>query len=818
MLNNFLTQHISIPTRKEKNNILDLMISNNEQIAYDVSTSSTELSDHKLVDILLPSGFLSPECITPTANNEAQLKDFRALDLFKADFNQINAALADVDWNTLWHNSSLDEFPLVLKNTVLDIVRKFCPLKKIGRFNNKFHCKNIYSLSRKKRKLAGRLEALRKLHPSSPKIEQLESKLSKIHEEIKSQIVNNSMKKEKSAISKIKSDPKFFYSYAKSRRKVKSSINQLFQEDGSITTHSKEMADILQNTFMKSFSDPKSSKKKIPNLKTVNFTDILDSIHLEIKDIVDAIDEMNINSACADNTLPSLVLKKCKLELAKPLLLLWNESFSIGKIPKMYKHQVITPIFKKGSKAIPSNYRPVSLTPHEIKIFERVLRKKILHHMDSQNLITCRQHGFRKGRSCLTQLMAHFDNILRNAMSSEETDSIYLDFAKAFDKVDHEILLKKLKMYGITGRVYNWIADFLSNRTQEVVINGFSSFIAMVISGVPQGTVLGPILFLIFLNDMEQCIEQSTVGFFADDTRLSKSIAIADDSKLLQNDLDQVIKWSEENNMSLHVDKFIYMNFHTARSRPLTELPFQNQYFEYFTSNSQSLLPDNSVKDLGVTLSPTLSWHPHSLELVKKSNSHAGWVLSSFHSRSPSTMKTLYKSLIRSHLEYSCPLWVGLQIGDAMLIEGVQRRFTSRMAFGKKLNYWERLSILNLMSLQRRRERYVILQMWKTLHGNISNDLNVSFYYNPRLGFRASVPTPFGKNYRARSLYDSSFAVKGPLLFNVLPKEINSLETLETFKFKLDEFLKSFPDCPPVQGYAAPNQNSLLDWNSCKRF
>ena len=185
------------------------------------------------------------------------------------------------------------------------------------------------------------------------------------------------------------------------------------------------------------------------------------------------------------------------MKLAYPLFLLWNYSFSTGQIPNVYKHSTITPIHKKGSKAISSNYRPVSLTPHEIKIFERILKKKIVEHLESNNLLSCKQHGFRKGKSCLTQLMAHFNNIIENAMHCEETDSIYLDFAKAFDKVDHEILLKKLKLYGIDGLVYNWIEGFLTNRTQEVVVNGFNSFITAVLSGVPQGTVFGPISILI---------------------------------------------------------------------------------------------------------------------------------------------------------------------------------------------------------------------------------------------------------------------------------------------------------------------------------
>ena len=147
-----------------------------------------------------------------------------------------------------------------------------------------------------------------------------------------------------------------------------------------------------------------------------------------------------------------------------------------------------------------------------------------------------------------------------------------------------------------------------------------------------------------------------------------------------------------------------------------------------------------------------------------------------------------------------------------MLIESVQRRFTSKIHFSHEPNYWERLSLLKLMSLQRRRERYIILHLWKIMNGLISNDLNIKFSYNDRLGFRAAVPTPSGNNYKARSLFDNSIAVKGPLLFNILPKEVNCLPTLTSFKEKLDFFLQTIPDRPPVAGYVTQNNNSLLEW------
>ena len=200
--------------------------------------------------------------------------------------------------------------------------------------------------------------------------------------------------------------------------------------------------------------------------------------------------------------------------------------------------------------------------------------------------------------------------------------------------------------------------------------------------------------------------------------------------------------------------------------------------------------------------------------ITKKAKQKAGWALSVFKDRSPLVMLTLYKSMVRSLLEYACPLWIGLSMQNIRDLEAIQRAFTNKTSCPSYVtNYWERLEFLKLMSLQRRRERYVILHVWKILNGKTSNDVDITFYESSRHGLLARIPplTAYSSP-KAKSLYDSSFAIVGPKLWNLVPKSIKTLDSMNVFKSSLDKFLNEVPDRPPVAGYVVQNNNSLLEW------
>ena len=658
-----------------------------------------------------------------------------------------------------------------------------------------------------------------KSNPYAPNslLTSLKHKVALAHLAIRDAIVADLQHRENEAVSKVKDNPKYFYSYCKRFSKKKSSISMLFDEANNITTDPSEIANLLQSQFTSVFSNPKETD--IPTATTFKPSTaqvLFSEFEFTVDDIIEAIDEIKLDAAAGPDEIPAVLLKNCKHSVANPLHIYWKSSLDRGIVNACYKSSIITPLYKKDSRSLPGNYRPISLTSHIIKIFERVLRKKLVDYLENNGFMCANQHGFRSGHSCLTQLLHHFDDVFHALANNQDFDSIYLDYAKAFDKVDHRLLIKKLHLYGISDNVINWIESFLSNRTQTVVVDGFKSFVAFIISGVPQGTVLGPILFLIFINDMDNCVAHSIVRLFADDTRVSKAISCALDVPKLQHDLDAIVKWSNQNNMALHEEKFQFMSHSYRKNNLMKILPFYPDVCSYSTS-IHHLLPLDLLTDLGILVSSDLSWSPHIATIAQKSRQMAAWVLSVFYTRLPDIMLTLYKSMVRSLVEYCCPLWNPVKISDIQELESVQKTFTSKIAGMKGVSYWDRLKQLNIMSLQRRRERFIIMHMFKILHSMTSNDLNIEFVSRPRLGYLAKIPS-INKDSSAanKTLYNNSFAVVGPKLWNAIPYKLNTISNIDDFKQKLTKFMLSVPDTPPVKGYFPKNSNSILCWHKDK--
>nr|XP_054757211.1 cylicin-1-like [Lytechinus pictus] len=266
--------------------------------------------------------------------------------------------------------------------------------------------------------------------------------------------------------------------------------------------------------------------------------------------------DLNPHKASGPDMIPARLLKELALELTPIFVHFYQASLNQGTIPEDWKKGNIVPVFKKGDRSLPENYRPVSLTSIVCKTLEHIVCSSFMKHLDLHHTLSDAQHGFRKRRSCVTQLVKFVDDLASTIDRRGQTDAILLDFSKAFDKVPHQRLLYKVGYYGIRDEVHLWLADFLSQRSQRVVIDGATSEPATVLSGVPQGSVVGPLLFLLYINDLPEYVTNgSSVRLFADDCALYHPISSREDAEDLQHDLDALQQWERDLGMTFHPGK-----------------------------------------------------------------------------------------------------------------------------------------------------------------------------------------------------------------------------------------------------------------------
>ena len=333
--------------------------------------------------------------------------------------------------------------------------------------------------------------------------------------------------------------------------------------------------------------------------------------------------------------------------------------------------------------------------------------------METNNLFSKDQHGFRKGRSCVTQLLEVLEDWADELDKKQEIDVIYFDFEKAFDRVPHKRLVIKLKGYGVQGNLLRWIENFLSNRVQKVLVNGEESNPAPVTSGIPQGSVLGPILFSIYINDLPDVVG-NTVKLFADDTKLYSVVDSVERKEDLQMDINNLSKWSKEWLLSFNKNKCKHMHFGTS-------------FHSAYSIENEIIRTETKEKDLGIIIDNELKFQEHINTQVKRANRMLGVVKRSFTFSDNEMFLTLYKSLIRPNLEYGSNVWSVMYRKEDVTIENVQRRATKLVQSVSGFDYPTRLRKLGLPILQYRRIRQDLIETYKIL--NNYNSVNFEQFF-----------------------------------------------------------------------------------------
>ena len=563
------------------------------------------------------------------------------------------------------------------------------------------------------------------------------------------------------------SNKNMFHSYVKKKLKSPNYLPPLLKPDGSLILDPLDKANTLNSFFASIFTV--SNPSTLPSLPqwTTNFTNMPPFIITD-EDINNAIHGLKSSVSRTPDDIPCLFFKKVTTSITKPLKIIFNHSLECGKIPNIWRKSLVKPIHKKGRRSCPEHYRGVCLTSGPCRVMEKIVHKKTTHHLISQNLISNSQHGFLSRRSTLTQQVLFFNQLTKFQSTKQNCHAIYLDFTKAFDKIPHHKLLHILSHFKIDAKLIKWIKDFLSNRSQQTVVEGIYSNSCPVTSGVPQGSVLGPLLFLLYLESLITILLQkypkTYIFAFADDIKL-----LSTDPQELHAALVTFEEWCKNWNLNVQPLKSEHISFNFSGTIIVNPV---------FTIKSNQIPQVETVRDLGLTLSSNLKWAPYISKITSKANILSYNIIRSFNSTNLLLYSNLFKTYIRPLVEYNTIIWNPYLTTDIKRIESVQRRFT-KMACQKtntKFNsYQDRLNQMKLDTLEIRRTRFDLLYMYKIFNNIVDIDFNTFFHnniaiqrYNLR-GHNLKLQQP---KFSGSTIRNNFFCERIIPLWNSLPNEI----------------------------------------------
>jgi hypothetical protein len=525
----------------------------------------------------------------------------------------------------------------------------------------------------------------------------------------------------------------------------------------------------------------------VPVLDGPDIQSHLDNVFFTQADVMKKLKTLNPGKSPGPDGLHPRVLKELADALAEPLALLFNKSLSEGKLPSMWKDADVTPLFKKGDKSKTNNYRPVSLTSVVCKIMESIIRDHVIEHLHVNNCLSQCQHGFIAKRSCVTNLLAALDKWTDSLDEGAPVDVVYLDFAKAFDSVPHQRLISKLNSYGIISEVQSWITDFLVGRRQRVHVNGSFSDWSEVTSGVPQGSVLGPVLFVIFINDLPDVVD-SLCEMYADDTKLFDRVDSLEGVKKIQKDLDNLVTWADQWQLRFNVDKCQVLHF--GSNNPCREYSMR----KHGCDERVVLGSPDCERDLGVIIDRDLKFAEHIENQVNKANRLVGLIRRSFTYLNADTLKQLFIALVRPHLEFANVVWSPMFQKDKDLIESVLRRATKVIQHLKDLSYEERLRHLKLPSMKYRRERGDMIEVYKFTHGLYSVNKELLELDRKQTGTRGHMFKLAKKRCRI-NMRQHFFSFRVVDKWNNLPAAVVEAPSLDSFKNRLDTHWATLKYC-----------------------
>lgn len=686
----------------------------------------------------------------------------KPIKMFKlADYNEINHALSNINWDECLSSQDISENTKTFYNIIHDIIIKFVPVRVINtktKYPIWFNRALIKTINEKlkfhrKWKIYGRLNDYNtfKLLRERQKV---------LQEECFNRFVSD-------AESKISVNSKYFWTYIKSKRK---NVNELPDSMfiGDVESSSGEdICNLFNGYFNSAFEvNGGAGGDHIEADLGVNQIININSIFIDRAKIEKYLKNINVNKGAGPDGIPPIFLKRCYKELSKPLFKLFELSLKSGEMPSVWKQSYVTPIFKSGDKRNIGNYRPISKLNVIPKLFEKIVCDDIYPVI--RPILLCQQHGFMTRKSTESNLCEYLDTVYRAMDAGFQVDAVYTDYSKAFDKISHSILVKKLDRIGIHGDLLRWLTSYLRDRTQAVAVKGYCSSFLPAPSGVPQGSHLGPLLFNIYINDVIVNFQNSNILLFADDKKVFKIIKTERDCELLQEDIDRLYSYCVRNELFLNIDKCNIITF-SRKSK---------KYDYKYKINNEPIRRVTELRDLGVFLDEKLLFKSHIEKIVDKSYKMLGFVLRvSKDFKKPSTLVMLYNSLVRSVLEYCSAAWNPQYNIYIDSIEKIHNKFLKHINYRTAGNA-AKLSLLNIDLKSRRHVRDQML-LYKILHSKVDSSplLSMVGYRCQRISARNRLlfctplmRTNYGSNNfvdRACKLYNSRFSHIDPFALSL---------------------------------------------------
>ncbi len=755
-----LTQCINMPTRLA--NTLDLVLTNVSDRLHDVSVLPPfSNSDHELISFMIFTG-------TNLSTIEHAPSPPR-FDYAHADFEAIDAALCLTDWHVLFANcltiqQAWDAFSCILGRLVEQHVPRFRrPLYLMQSSRRQWLPLTV------KRAIAAKATAWR-LWRANPCTE-TRAQYTALAKAAKKSLFNFKRRQEEQVLAS--RNLKYFFRHVNKKLNPLPKPIKLIKPNGEIV-QSDERIGLMFNEFFSSVFTRDDGNLPPPPSHT---DAVMPNVVLTSDKIRKKLLSLKVTSSCGPDGIHPSILKHSASALSLPLNILFNLSYASSCLPHQWLTAHVIPLYKhSGSRLLTENYRPISLTSIVCKVFEGILKDEMMTHLMTNNLIRNNQHGFLPKHSTQSNLLETIHDWAIALDKKDNIDSIFIDFKKAFDSISHTKLLHKLNSFGFPALTLNWIKSFLACRTQQVRIGhtGSLSSVLPCTSGVPQGSVLGPILFLIFINDLIDVLTFGKIMLYADDATLYAKVNSVADALRLQFDLDKIAQWSQQWQLPINIKKCMFMRVRVAANFAYT-----------YSINGIGLQHVDCAQMLGVTLCQNLSVSKHCDSVASQGHKRAFLLLNSFRSSNLAVMTSLFKIYVRPILEYCSLAWSPHLLKDIDQIESVQRFFTRNLPGMSQLPYRVRLIKLGLQSLELRRIHSNCIYVYKMLHNNVATHFCDMFTLRSdvtesQMSLRGNSLTINIPRFHIDAL-EHNFVIRAAHYWNALPNHVVQSASLNVF-------------------------------------